>query len=263
MKYLLLGAIASAVILYGMALLFGLTGTTRLVAPDGELSIATAIARTRRGHAAGLLLASVLLIAGLGFKMAVVPFQMWVPDVYEGAPTPVAAFLSVASKAAAFAVVLRIFFEGLPDDVDQRRLVDDLRHHRRRLDDGRQRAWPSCRPNIKRLLGYSSIAQAGNFMVGLAAVAARTAGSTSAPAACCSSSAAYAFTNLGAFIVDHRDLRPHRQRRDQRLRRPVRSARRCWPSALGLRADLADGHPADGRLHRQAVHLQRRRRRAT
>ena len=70
---------------------------------------------------AGLLLASVLLIAGLGFKMAVVPFQMWVPDVYEGAPTPVAAFLSVASKAAAFAVVLRIFFEGMPDPSDQRR----------------------------------------------------------------------------------------------------------------------------------------------
>src|SRR5690606_24612188 len=116
-KYLLMGAIASAVILYGRAYLFGLTGTTGLLAPAGGPSIATAIAANGEDMRAGLLLAAVMLISGLGFKMAVVPFQMWVPDVYTGSPTPVAAFLSVASKAAGFAVVLRIFFEGLPDPV--------------------------------------------------------------------------------------------------------------------------------------------------
>ena len=117
MKYLLMGAVASAVILYGMAYLFGLTGTTRLIAPDGEISIATVIADRGDDMRAGLLLASVMLIAGLAFKMAVVPFQMWVPDVYQGAPAPVGAFLSVASKAAAFAVVLRIFYEGMQSEV--------------------------------------------------------------------------------------------------------------------------------------------------
>ncbi len=116
-----------------MAFLFGLTGTTRLVGARGPASIASVIAERgddmRRRPACSR---CVFLIAGLGFKMAVVPFQMWVPDVYEGSPAPVAAFLSVASKAAAFAVVLRIFFEGLPDASDQQRLGRHLRRSSRR-----------------------------------------------------------------------------------------------------------------------------------
>jgi NADH-quinone oxidoreductase subunit N len=132
--------------------------------------------------------------------MAVVPFQMWVPDVYEGAPTPVAAFLSVASKAAAFAVVLRIFFEGLA--------VDPLQGY-----------WPDVfavlaavsmttgnvlalvQSNIKRLLGYSSVAQAGYMMVGLAAVSAADDGLSLGAGGVLFFLAAYAFTNLAAFIV--------------------------------------------------------------
>jgi NADH-quinone oxidoreductase subunit N len=198
-KYLLLGAVASAVILYGMALLFGLTGTTRLLAPDGEPSIAAAIADHGADMRAGLLLASVMLIAGLGFKMAVVPFQMWVPDVYEGAPAPVAAFLSVASKGAAFAVVMRIFFDGLPDES----ISDSWATMFAVLAAASMtigNVFALVQSNIKRLLGYSSIAQAGNFMVGLAAIHA-AGGEALGASGVLFFVATYALTNLGAFIV--------------------------------------------------------------
>ena len=199
-KYLLLGATASAVILYGMAFLFGLTGTTRLVAPAGEPSIASIIAERGGEMQAGLILASVFLITGLGFKMAVVPFQMWVPDVYEGAPTPVAAFLSVASKGAAFAVVLRIFFDGLPNEVassDWAEVFAVVAAVSMSLGN----LFALVQTNIKRLLGYSSIAQAGNFMVGLAAVSAAEGGLSLGASGVIFFVATYALTNLGAFIV--------------------------------------------------------------
>ena len=102
LKYLILGAVASAILLYGMALTFGLTGNTGLTA------IADYFKALPAGAAASsplLLTGLVLIIAGFGFKIASVPFQMWVPDVYEGAPTPITAYLSVASKAAGFAVI--------------------------------------------------------------------------------------------------------------------------------------------------------------
>ena len=199
-KYLLLGATASAVILYGMAFLFGLTGTTRLVAPEGELSIATAIAENGDGMRAGLVMAVAFLIAGLSFKMAVVPFQMWAPDVYEGAPAPVAAFLSVASKAAAFAVVLRIFFEGLAGE-SIRGDWADIFAVVAAISMTVGNVFALVQTNIKRLLGYSSIAQAGNFMVGLAAVSAAEGGLSLGASGVLFFIAAYALTNLGAFIV--------------------------------------------------------------
>jgi NADH-quinone oxidoreductase subunit N len=198
-KYLLLGATASCVILYGMAFLFGLTGTTRLVAPPGEPSIATVIGERGDDMRAGLVLAAVFLISGLGFKMAVVPFQMWVPDVYEGAPAPVAAFLSVASKAAAFAVVLRIFFEGLPDRAISGDWADIFAIFAA-VSMTLGNVFALVQTNIKRLLGYSSIAQAGNFMVGLAAVSAADGLSLGASGVLFFI-ATYALTNLGAFIV--------------------------------------------------------------
>jgi NADH-quinone oxidoreductase subunit N len=199
-KYLLMGAISSAVILYGMAYLFGLTGTTRLVAPEGMPSIATAIAANGEDMRAGLLLASVMLIAGLGFKMAVVPFQMWVPDVYTGSPTPVAAFLSVASKAAGFAVVLRIFFEGLHDPVisDSWSLIFAIVAA---VSMSAGNLLALVQSNVKRLLGYSSIAQAGYVMVGLAAVSAVQDGLNVGASSVLFFLASYALTNLGAFIV--------------------------------------------------------------
>lgn len=193
LKYLLLGAIASSLLLYGMALVYGITGTTLL--PE----IASAVRADGETYRALLVVATVLLIAGFGFKMAVVPFQMWVPDVYQGAPTPVAAFLSVGSKAAAFAVVIRIFFEAFEADF----LSDDwsvvfavLAAASMTLGN----LMAIVQTDIKRMLGYSSVAQAGNFMIGLAAISVTGEEFTLGASAILLFVAAYAFTNLGAFV---------------------------------------------------------------
>jgi NADH-quinone oxidoreductase subunit N len=132
--------------------------------------------------------------------MAVIPFQMWVPDVYQGSPTPVAAFLSVASKAAAFAVVLRIFFEGLHDPVisDSWSLIFAI-VAAVSMSIGNLLAL--VQTNVKRLLGYSSIAQAGYVMVGLAAVSAVQDGLNVGASSVLFFLGSYALTNLGAFIV--------------------------------------------------------------
>lgn len=202
LKYLLLGAVASAVILYGMAFLFGISGTTRLISSDGSPSIATTIAGGDPGIRSALIASMVFLAAGFGFKMAIVPFQMWTPDVYQGAPTPVAAFLSVGSKAAAFAVVMRIFFEGFGPDTfvgdDWKYLFAVLAAISMTI--GNMMALRQT--NIRRMLGYSSIAQAGNFLVGLAAISATTNGDTQLGASgVVFFLATYAFTNLGAFFA--------------------------------------------------------------
>src|SRR4030095_5105617 len=105
-KYFVLGAFSLGILLYGMSLLYGLSGTTHL------RTMATTLATGESGRL--LRLAVLMLVAGIGFKIAAVPFHMWAPDVYEGAPTPITAFLSVGSKAASFAMLLRIFIEGLP-----------------------------------------------------------------------------------------------------------------------------------------------------
>ncbi|MCX7669666.1 MAG: NADH-quinone oxidoreductase subunit N [Anaerolineae bacterium] len=194
LKYLLTGAIASAALLYGMVLVFGFTGTTQL----------SSIAETLRGIGNDdrpLLVASMLMIAaGFGFKMAVVPFQMWVPDVYQGAPTPVAAFLSVGSKAAGFAVAMRVFFEAFRADA----LVDDWSLIFAAIAAASMtlgNVMALVQSDIKRMLGYSSIAQAGNFLVGVAAVSAAGGEFTLGASAVLLFVAAYAFTNLGAFIA--------------------------------------------------------------
>ena len=193
-KYLLLGAIASALLLYGMALIYGVTGTTML--PE----IADAIQANGETNRSVLVVAMTLLIAGFGFKMAVVPFQMWVPDVYQGAPTPVAAFLSVGSKAAAFAVITRIFFESLGADFlsnDWANIFAVLAAVSMTVGN----VMAVVQTDIKRMLGYSSIAQAGNFMVGLAAIAVVGQEFTLGASAILLFLAAYAFTNLGAFVA--------------------------------------------------------------
>ncbi len=105
-KYFLLGAFSLGILLYGMSLMYGLSGTTNLRV------MATAFVGQETDPR--LVLAVILVVAGIGFKIAAVPFHMWAPDVYEGAPTPITAFLSVGSKAASFAMLLRIFVEGLP-----------------------------------------------------------------------------------------------------------------------------------------------------
>lgn len=200
LKYLLLGAVAAATVLYGMAFLFGLSGTTRLVAGPGEASIAETIAGGDSGLRPALILAMVFLAGGFAFKMAVVPFQMWAPDVYEGAPTPVAAFLSVGSKAAGFAVVLRVFYEGFGPNSFVGSDWSNLFAALAAISMVVGNVIALRQTNIKRLLGYSSIAQAGNVAVGLAAIAA-SGGTALGPSGVVFFLAAYAFTNLGAFFA--------------------------------------------------------------
>jgi len=198
LKYLLLGAIASAVLLFGMALVFGITGQTKLV------EIATALQSTSPQlllASPALLLGIVLLIAGFGFKIAAVPFQMWVPDVYEGAPTPITAYLSVASKAAGFAIILRVFYSafGMPQwlSIDWGIVFAALAAVSMTL--GNILAIPQA--NIKRMLGYSSIAQAGYLMVGLATVGVSPAADILGRSGVLFFLAAYSLANLAAFTA--------------------------------------------------------------
>ena len=194
-KYFVLGAFSLAILLYGMSLLYGLGGSTHI------RTLATALAGSASG---GLLpLAVILLVAGLGFKIAAVPFHMWAPDVYEGAPTPITAFLSVGSKAAAFATLLRVFIEGLP-------LFQSTGLG---VAFGQPFGWrpafyvlavatmtlgnlAALRQTLtKRLLAYSSIAHAGYLLVGVAAGTPRGITATLVYVV------AYAFMQLGAFAV--------------------------------------------------------------
>ncbi len=198
LKYLLLGAVASAVLLYGMALVFGFTGQTQL----GEIaqalrtmSLTTVLANP------ALILGIVLMIAGFGFKIAAVPFHMWVPDVYEGAPTPITAFLSVGSKSAGFALILRVFYSafGLPEwlSLDWGLVFAVLAAIGMTI--GNVVALPQV--NIKRMLGYSSIAQAGYLMVGLAAMGVASASSLTGQSTILFFLAGYTLANLGAFAA--------------------------------------------------------------
>lgn len=193
LKYLLTGAVAAAVLLYGFAFLFGMSGTTSLP------GIAEYLATSPEDQRLPLLLALVFIVAGFGYKMALAPFHAWVPDVYQGAPTVVGSFLSVASKAAGFAVALRLFYTGLGGGdtflaEDWAKFVAVLAG----LSMVFGNTGAILQTNAKRLLGYSSIAQAGNIAVGFAAVA---AGSTIGPSGVMFFLGTYAATNLGAFIA--------------------------------------------------------------
>ena len=162
-KFLIIGAISSALLLYGMALVFGFSGSTQL----SEISNAVALAGSDIpfGNYA-LLVGLVLLVAGFGFKISAAPFQMWVPDVYEGAPTTVVAFLSVASKAAGFAVLLRVMFTGFFDvSLDWAILMAALAAASMTIGN----LVAIAQSNIRRLFGYSTIAHAGYLLVGVAA----------------------------------------------------------------------------------------------
>ena len=158
MKYLLLGAFASAFFLYGIALIYGGAGTTNIPA------IAEAITAANKSP---LLLAGMfLLIVGFGFKVAIVPFHQWAPDVYEGAPTTIAAFISAGPKAAGFAAFLRIFMEALPSlQVEWSGVVIVLAMLTMTVGN----VVAIAQTNIKRMLAYSSIAHAGYVLIGLAA----------------------------------------------------------------------------------------------
>ncbi|MFC2072007.1 NADH-quinone oxidoreductase subunit N [Chloroflexota bacterium] len=198
LKYLLLGAIASAVLLYGMALVFGVTGKTQL----GEIAqVIQAMSPQAVSASPALILGIVLLVAGFGFKIAAVPFHMWVPDVYEGAPTPITAYLSVGSKTAGFAIILRVFYSGfgLPDWLSLNWGLVFAALAVIGMTLGNVTALPQT--NIKRMLGYSSIAQAGYLMVGMATMGVSPAVDVLGGSGILFFLAGYAVANMGAFIA--------------------------------------------------------------
>ena len=183
-KYYLLGAFSTGVLLYGMSLLYAVSGSTNL----SEIAVAVGA----QGSDGLTILAVILIGAGMGFKIAAVPFHMWAPDVYEGAPTPITAYLSVGSKAAAFAMLLRIFAEGLSTI----------------MPDWQVFFWwlavltmtvgniaAITQSNIKRMLAYSSIAHSGYVLIGI--VAGTSRGWTAAIVYL----VVYAFMQLGAFAI--------------------------------------------------------------
>lgn len=183
-KFFLMGALTSGVILYGLSMLYGLTGSANLV------EIGKALASSP--NAALITAAGVFILAGFGFKIAAVPFHMWAPDTYEGAPTPISAFLITASEAAGFAALLRVLLVGLAPVASEWRMVLAVLALVT-MTYGNVTAIVQRR--TKRMLAYSAIAQAGYVLVG---VAVATEASISAMLFYLF---VYALTTLGAFAV--------------------------------------------------------------
>ena len=185
LKYFLLGSFATAFLLYGVAIIYGITGMTKLD------EIRTALMQPGISLA-GVTIAAALMIVGLGFKISAAPFQMWAPDVYQGAPAPVSVFMATAPKAAAFAVFLRIFmtsFQTIANDWEPLIWISALLS----MTIGNFAAL--TQNNLKRMMAYSAIAHAGYILV---AFAAKSDGGT---AAVMFYLAAYALMNVGAFAV--------------------------------------------------------------
>ncbi len=200
MKYFILGAFASGFLVYGIALVYGATGTTDLQGIWQSVSEIVAQDEPRKYL---LLVGAGLLLVGLGFKVAAVPFHMWTPDVYQGAPTSVVAFMSVAAKAGGFAALVRVFGWGMSNFV---------------LDGETVAAWQTTiwllaaltmllgnlvavvQSDLKRLLAYSSIAHAGYILIAVAAAGSASVANEAARAVVIYLMA-YAFTNVGAFAV--------------------------------------------------------------
>ncbi len=209
-KYFLLGAFASAILLYGISILYGATGTTDFQLMHERLS-------ARTGENRILILGLIMMTTGFGFKIAAVPFHMWTPDVYEGAPTPITAFMSVGPKLAAIAVIVRVYLaSGVASMVDDwLPLVWVLSALSMIVGN----TVAVVQTNLKRMLGYSSIAHAGYLLIGISAAgAALAAGHRDMADAAISGVMiyllAYMLMNLGAFGVivllgDEDDPREH------------------------------------------------------
>ncbi|MGQ0503987.1 MAG: NADH-quinone oxidoreductase subunit N [Myxococcaceae bacterium] len=209
LKYVVYGGVASGMMLFGMSYLYGMTGSTNIIGAGAALhrfvdesyllSVRSGTANTAQ---LALIVSVVLMLSGVGYKIASVPWHMWCPDVYEGAPTPFTAFLSVGPKAAGFALVIRVFYGALSESggQDLAKAVSDI-------------PWPAVigvisavtmtvgnfaaigQTNLKRMLAYSSIAHAGYLLMGLAAVSATGNESVAIYLMI------YLFMNLGAFLV--------------------------------------------------------------
>jgi NADH-quinone oxidoreductase subunit N len=206
MKYLLLGSFATGFLLYGIALVYGATASTNLgcvaqalgvrtdfaTAACAALPVAPVAAAVGFGAPVMLLAGMALLIVGLGFKAAVAPFHMWTPDVYEGAPTAITAFMSVAAKAAAFAAIVRVFLIAFPNLAADWGLMLGVIAIITMLVGNTVAIYQQ---NIKRMLAYSSIAHAGYILVAI--VAASQLGAQSV----LFYTVAYTLMNLGAFAI--------------------------------------------------------------
>ncbi len=188
LKYFVLGALSSGLLLYGASLVYGYGGT---VAFDG---IAAASAHALGGEArnVGFLIGLVFVLAGLAFKIAAVPFHMWTPDVYEGAPTPVTAFFAVAPKVAAMGLTLRVLFDAFPDAAGEwKQIIVFVSIASMALGS----VAAIGQRNIKRLMAYSSIANVGFILVGVAA------GTEAGVQAVLLYLVVYSITTIGAFVV--------------------------------------------------------------
>jgi NADH-quinone oxidoreductase subunit N len=189
-KYLILGALSSAFMVYGIALVWGITGKFNF----SELAMVA-------GKFAGnqvFLFGVLFILVGLGFKIAAFPFQIWTPDVYQGAPTPTTGFLAVGSKAAGFVLLLRFLFTAIPGVTHEWTnlliVISGIT-----ILYGNLCALPQR--NLKRLLGYSSIAHAGYLLLGVAAMAANVKQSVPGGSAVLYYLGGYLFTTLAAFTV--------------------------------------------------------------
>ena len=192
-KYFLYGSVASAVMLYGMSLLYGATGTTDLS------GVAQALASSGGNELMWLTVpAIVLMLVGFGFKASLVPFHQWVPDTYEGAPTPVTAFLSTVSKAAGFAILIRVLLVAM-GSVQQQWTALLVAISIVTMTVGNLTALRQT--SVKRLLAYSSIAQAGYILIGLAAVWSDPSLPFTGINGVLIYLFAYLFANIGAFTV--------------------------------------------------------------
>ncbi|MEI6638511.1 MAG: NADH-quinone oxidoreductase subunit N [Chlorobium sp.] len=163
LKYLVYGAVSSGLMVYGFSLIYGLTGETNLI------KIGAVLAAQGNEHSLVLMLSSLLIIAGFGYKIGAVPFHFWSPDVYEGAPTPVTAYLSVASKAAGVALLMRFFSIAIPHAPSAQTGIDWVMILLA-LSVGSMiygNVVALWQKNVKRMLAYSSIAHAGYLLLGI------------------------------------------------------------------------------------------------
>ena len=185
LKYLLIGASSSAIFLYGLSLLYGLSGgETQLSA------IAAKLTDVSGGQSLGLAISLVFVVAGIAFKISAVPFHQWTPDVYEGSPTPVVAFLSVGSKAAGFALAIRLLVTAFAVITDEWKVIFMALAI---LSMVLGNVVALAQTSMKRMLAYSSIGQAGFVMIGL------TAGTDEGYSSMVFYMLIYLFMNLGAF----------------------------------------------------------------
>jgi NADH-quinone oxidoreductase subunit N len=204
LKYFVYGSVSSALFLFGLSLLYGLTGTTQFDGIRHMLASGSVTAQGLSGNVAGAT-ALLLMLVGFGFKVAAVPFHMWAPDAYEGAPAPVTAWIATGSKLASFVALMKVFLHAMqpwshpsnqmmgPGWLGVIAVVAAVTMTYGNFAALAQR-------NLKRMLAYSSIAHAGYMLVGVAAASVSTRGSEAAGSVLFYL-AIYAFTNVGAFAV--------------------------------------------------------------